>query len=141
MITGEIEIADFAYGAVALARLAGRFGYEDQVLAGEIDAESGDRRLLALSGRLPADLSIAGGVERRVPDRAIDLTAVVDSLPAAMVFGTLQGIDGVEGALSGRVRVGGTVGRPEPGGQLTLCLLYTSPSPRDGLLSRMPSSA
>ena len=25
--------------------------------------------------------------------------------------------------------------------ELTLCLLYTSPSPRDGLLSRMPSSA
>ena len=25
--------------------------------------------------------------------------------------------------------------------QLNLCLLYTSPSPRDGLLSRMPSSA
>ena len=27
------------------------------------------------------------------------------------------------------------------GGQATICLLYTSPSPRDGLLSRMPSSA
>ena len=26
-------------------------------------------------------------------------------------------------------------------GEFTLCLLYTSPSPRDGLLSRMPSSA
>ena len=26
-------------------------------------------------------------------------------------------------------------------GALTACLLYTSPSPRDGLLSRMPSSA
>ena len=26
-------------------------------------------------------------------------------------------------------------------GALGLCLLYTSPSPRDGLLSRMPSSA
>ena len=25
--------------------------------------------------------------------------------------------------------------------QLNSCLLYTSPSPRDGLLSRMPSSA
>ena len=25
--------------------------------------------------------------------------------------------------------------------ELNLCLLYTSPSPRDGLLSRMPSSA
>jgi len=27
------------------------------------------------------------------------------------------------------------------GPQRTFCLLYTSPSPRDGLLSRMPSSA
>ena len=26
-------------------------------------------------------------------------------------------------------------------GQVSRCLLYTSPSPRDGLLSRMPSSA
>ena len=29
----------------------------------------------------------------------------------------------------------------KPAGQPKLCLLYTSPSPRDGLLSRMPSSA
>ena len=32
----------------------------------------------------------------------------------------------------------------EPGGYAGIgetCLLYTSPSPRDGLLSRMPSSA
>ena len=28
-----------------------------------------------------------------------------------------------------------------PGGHSSTCLLYTSPSPRDGLLSRMPSSA
>ena len=28
-----------------------------------------------------------------------------------------------------------------PGSKLKTCLLYTSPSPRDGLLSRMPSSA
>ena len=27
------------------------------------------------------------------------------------------------------------------GGPAATCLLYTSPSPRDGLLSRMPSSA
>ena len=31
-------------------------------------------------------------------------------------------------------------GVPVPHG-ITICLLYTSPSPRDGLLSRMPSSA
>ena len=30
---------------------------------------------------------------------------------------------------------------PSLWGRVTFCLLYTSPSPRDGLLSRMPSSA
>ena len=36
-----------------------------------------------------------------------------------------------------------TVGIPgiSPFDQNVTCLLYTSPSPRDGLLSRMPSSA
>ena len=29
----------------------------------------------------------------------------------------------------------------EPGSSLNICLLYTSPSPRDATLSRMPSSA
>ena len=32
-------------------------------------------------------------------------------------------------------------GTPTMGGVIIICLLYTSPSPRDGLLSRMPSSA
>ena len=35
------------------------------------------------------------------------------------------------------VLYGGSAG----GGKSYACLLYTSPSPRDGLLSRMPSSA
>ena len=30
---------------------------------------------------------------------------------------------------------------PTLSGKTSICLLYTSPSPRDGLLSRMPSSA
>ena len=30
---------------------------------------------------------------------------------------------------------------PDKNTELKICLLYTSPSPRDGLLSRMPSSA
>ena len=34
----------------------------------------------------------------------------------------------------------GAGGKVEEGETIT-CLLYTSPSPRDGLLSRMPSSA
>ena len=41
-------------------------------------------------------------------------------------------------AADGRLQPGGTVVEYTAG---TTCLLYTSPSPRDGLLSRMPSSA
>ena len=35
----------------------------------------------------------------------------------------------------------GVYGRWFTGAVVNTCLLYTSPSPRDGLLSRMPSSA
>ena len=37
--------------------------------------------------------------------------------------------------------VGGKVVKSNPAEIGMICLLYTSPSPRDGLLSRMPSSA
>ena len=45
---------------------------------------------------------------------------------------------------SGKVTPGGKKKRKKAmgGGMMDMsCLLYTSPSPRDGLLSRMPSSA
>ena len=38
-------------------------------------------------------------------------------------------------------RTKAAVGVPSRPGLFYICLLYTSPSPRDGLLSRMPSSA
>ena len=51
--------------------------------------------------------------------------------------------------LKGNTRIGkknhifqfSTVGDSTPDKKYKGCLLYTSPSPRDGLLSRMPSSA
>ena len=46
---------------------------------------------------------------------------------------TINNITGVAATFSGNVTVGGSL--------IYDCLLYTSPSPRDGLLSRMPSSA
>ena len=46
---------------------------------------------------------------------------------------SLENIDGVVGVSAS------VAGMNAP--EALLCLLYTSPSPRDGLLSRMPSSA
>ena len=43
--------------------------------------------------------------------------------------------------LQQRYRIVQEVGRGGFGAVYRACLLYTSPSPRDGLLSRMPSSA
>ena len=50
------------------------------------------------------------------------------------VYGT-----GLVSILAGVLCLVADLGRPEA--FYYLCLLYTSPSPRDGLLSRMPSSA
>ena len=47
----------------------------------------------------------------------------------------------IEMHATGDVRTGLGETAPWLGGRFKDCLLYTSPSPRDGLLSRMPSSA
>ena len=51
--------------------------------------------------------------------------------------------DGVRAARSifARRTLKGGITTPEEVVDAYICLLYTSPSPRDGLLSRMPSSA
>ena len=55
---------------------------------------------------------------------------------SCMAFPTYKGEDGVEQFCQSLVEQSGVLFLPS-----TICLLYTSPSPRDGLLSRMPSSA
>ena len=56
----------------------------------------------------------------------------VDSLKVAFVGAT---------AIFAYTDVLGLLTSPQIMGRVMNCLLYTSPSPRDGLLSRMPSSA
>ena len=59
----------------------------------------------------------------------IDATTRIDFDIGGTTYATLNG--------NGDLSITGTV----DGVDLAACLLYTSPSPRDGLLSRMPSSA
>ena len=65
----------------------------------------------------------------------------VGSMNVFVVMRTASGVELVTAPLSGDILPGVTrrsildLARADP------CLLYTSPSPRDGLLSRMPSSA
>ena len=67
---------------------------------------------------------------------------------AGEVIGDLLGLDGFFHRADDQVGGLGPAhvaqhhfGREDLGARVHVCLLYTSPSPRDGLLSRMPSSA
>ena len=98
-------------------------------------------KLGAVAFVLVVPLSIAGGVwaalhAGRLIDRIVSLVGLsatvlpefVTGIVLILIFGIwLKGLPV-------------TASWPEGAGPLT-CLLYTSPSPRDGLLSRMPSSA
>ena len=81
----------------------------------------------------------------------VELPEVGDSLTQGSSFGSVESVKAVEDMLS---PIDGTVearneavlASPEelqndPYGEGWFCLLYTSPSPRDATLSRMPSSA
>ena len=71
------------------------------------------------------------------------------TLFSEVVKGKIWTADQVQGVVNVNVPVRSVIVRLSEGGLLVYnpvaptkdCLLYTSPSPRDGLLSRMPSSA
>ena len=47
----------------------------------------------------------------------------------------------IDGGMKSNTEIAIESGYPKSSAYHRTCLLYTSPSPRDGLLSRMPSSA
>ena len=58
------------------------------------------------------------------------------------IFRSVRPLELIFGFFTARISTSGEIYGEEQGGPGTgACLLYTSPSPRDGLLSRMPSSA
>ena len=102
---------------------------------GKKDMAEADR-LKAEVEALKGDIAAAAEVEARVGKELRDLLAAQKNLAA-------EGVpDGEDEA--GNVEVGVILGRTRPtrlAPRPDLCLLYTSPSPRDATLSRMPSSA
>ena len=116
---GSVRVADVAYGTVAFDTVTASGRYTDGSLALELDSWVQAGRTLHVNGTVPLDLRLVA-VEDRVPDRDVDLDIVVDSFPAAMVLGVIQGMEDVGGHLTGDVRLRGTPSDFEPAGSLLL---------------------
>ena len=90
---------------------------------------------------LAASLRQSGSDAPALPDMLTELAA---SLTAAGILGSPRTLLADAGYFSAdNIDAAVTAGMNPllATGRLKHCLLYTSPSPRDGLLSRMPSSA
>src|SRR5665647_3905824 len=99
----------------------------DRVDGGESKAGTG---AFALSGE--------EGIEYVLPGFGCNADSGIGNREQYVVSGCGAGVPGSVAFL--HVSIGRCDGEP-PAARHGVCLLYTSPSPRDGLLSRMPSSA
>ena len=104
-----------------------------ELLSREDVGQTADARMKAKRGALIALELLAGSYEPKIIE-AVSKVMAGDSDPKIR-----------EAAAGALVRIALKISQKskteEPKDMAVICLLYTSPSPRDGLLSRMPSSA
>ena len=94
--------------------------------------------ILAAAILITSVLSVVGCSKEHAGEKAAEAPAAVVSgvVIETVKSGAIPELLDVVGSV--RARTSAVVSTRIPG---SICLLYTSPSPRDGLLSRMPSSA
>ena len=81
-----------------------------------------------------------GNPDMQTPQHIVDKLVETVNKPRVHRYSASKGIPGLRRAQAAYyARRFGVKLNPDT--QVVACLLYTSPSPRDGLLSRMPSSA
>jgi autotransporter translocation and assembly factor TamB len=116
---GAFRITQFAVGGTTLSLVEGELDYRDRLARTLLTADLNGRRLLTAEGRVPVDLSFAE-VPDRLPDRNVEAQLSVDSLPAASLLAFVEGLEGVEGILDGRIDVRGTPRALRPSGQIQM---------------------
>ena len=101
-----------------------------------IDADAVAREVVA-----PGSAGLAGIVDRFGSQILLEDGSLNRSALASVVFGSAEARRALESITHPLVHARTSqIIEAAPQDQV-VCLLYTSPSPRDGLLSRMPSSA
>lgn len=116
---GQVQVEDARLGSLRFDRVEAGGSYAARTVELRAESWTDGRRTLAVDGTAPLDLRLTG-VEDRVPDEALNLNAVADSFPLALLLGGLASLEGVVGSVSGSVAVQGRPGAPAPSGTLRI---------------------
>lgn len=118
-IDASVEVLGPRYETLGLTRVEGSIGYAARRLEFDLGGWDGVRPAVSFSGTFPIDLALAD-VEERVVDAPMSVRLATDSLDAAIALGYITALEGVVGAVSGDVTVGGRPSDPEPEGSIRL---------------------
>jgi autotransporter translocation and assembly factor TamB len=118
-LEGSLSGDSLRYGQLTLSGLDSEFSYQAGRLQGEAWASEGGRQVLAIEGALPADFRL-NPEGSRLPEGPVDVAMAVDSFPVALALVVLEGLEEVEGRLSGQVTIGGTPRELAPRGTARL---------------------
>ena len=108
-----------------------KIGSSARILA-VLEPRSNTMKLGAMKDALPGSLKDADLVFGFGSHAALGWSLGDALAPLGKIASAYEDIDTLVAAVAASAR---------PGDQIVVCLLYTSPSPRDATLSRMPSSA
>jgi len=119
IITGTIRADSLRWEELVVERLEGTLDYQNRVAALDVSAWRGDARVLDVTGTVPVNLTFRQGAERFL-DEEMDLEVRADELRAASAFALIPDLEDVEGMVSGRFSVAGTLDQPRTAGVATL---------------------
>jgi hypothetical protein len=119
VIDVDVNVNSLGYDDIGVDRLTAALDYDSTRATARVDAFHNGRRVLFADGRIPADLRFTPTAQRRLAEQ-LDLTLQADSLPAALVFGLLDGFHDTQGLLDGAITASGTTREPELKGAMTL---------------------
>jgi len=119
LISGSLGVDSLRFRTLRLSRLAGTVTYQERRLRGEVTTWQDDLEIARIEGSMPLDLALAGAGDR-IPRAPVELSAVMDSFPAAIAASFVEAIDEAQGTVSGEATVTGEPGRLRPSGRFRL---------------------
>jgi hypothetical protein len=119
VIDAEFSADSLRWRRLDFGGVRGSIDYTSRAAEIDLRASRGQEVVLDIGGVIPVDLSLTPGTERFL-DREMDIDIRATDLPARATVAPLEDLENVEGTVSGRLRVAGTLESPRTSGAITL---------------------